>query len=88
MYLTTTIKFSEPICKCDEQKISWSVPTIEGKLALKVKCSTCGVEVLIPNSSFKASLDFAIKYPGKKPDQQTTKVDISGMLGDPTMVTV
>jgi hypothetical protein len=72
MFSGLQIHLTDPICKCDEQDISWSITwnLKEGsdryQAGLRLTCQSCGISLNIPPDEFKASIHFAKPYPGKK----------------------
>lgn len=58
--------FTQPICSCDEQKISWNVEKVGNGPGLVVWCTMCSTKLHVSNSEFKASIHFETAYPGKR----------------------
>lgn len=65
MFKRISIYLTDPICPCEEQKLSWTVKQTEAGPSLSVWCNSCGTSVLVPNAEFKASFTFDRPYPGK-----------------------
>ncbi len=79
MFKKIIIHLTEPICKCEEQNLSWSVPNSN----LEVKCKTCDITLTIPSKQFIAGFEFEKSYPGK---QKLVKKDGSKEHNDSTNV--
>ena len=72
IYRVTTIQLAGPICECEQQDLGWRVPMDKaGNPQLTVHCCSCGAQVLVPNSQFRASIVLDVGYPkGRKPSPQ------------------
>ena len=73
MYLSTIFKFSEPLCLCPEENISW---TVSQGISVTFKCKTCGVSLFVPNEKWLAQMNFDKPYPGKPPPKEKEMIEL------------
>lgn len=65
MFKSIQINFTDPICDCECQDLSWGITIGPG---LYLKCNTCETKVEVPNKKFRASINLYKKYPKYKCD--------------------
>lgn len=79
MFKRIVVELRGPICSCLEANFSWQVP----EATLILKCKTCGVQLIVPNSEFKAAFKLDKEYPGKPvkiPDEPKILKSLDGGL--------
>jgi hypothetical protein len=61
------IQLTEPICSCDEQKLSWTIILLDDKrFGLIIMCNLCKTKLEVPHKKFLATFSLDKPYPGKQ----------------------
>jgi hypothetical protein len=73
MFKRAKFELTGPICRCEEQKLSWGIANDgEGRYGLEITCKTCGAKLSVPHAQFVGGFWLDTPYPG--PSKSTKPV--------------
>lgn len=83
MFKHVEINLTGPICDCDEMDLAWGIRRDDsGQSCLAVSCKTCGTQLVVSNSKFRAGFSLDKPYPGRKKNVVPLKL-LDGGQADP-----
>jgi len=82
MYKHMTVHFTEPLCKCLEQRIEWAAALrgFNNEIFFIFACQTCGIVHEVPYRLAFMQIDFDTPYPGKKKVPKSTTDQCSATI--------
>ncbi len=86
MFKSIEIKFTNPICNCETQNLSWGLhDDNKGRPQLQITCRFCETRIAVPYSKLTAYINLDKKYPKYKCDT-CDKLHETGLTHDQAII--